>query len=143
MEMNGMEAPAKAAGEIAADGAAEQAATLYDLQPDPEAKVDVRRLPRLAREAVAIVWQAARGDFLVSTVLQAVGGVGVAVQLLLGQRALQALLTPAAAAARSPTCCRGPWPLPWWPRCCSLPPRRSGSASRSSASWSAGTWLSP
>ncbi len=93
MEMNGMEAPAKAAGETAADGAAEQAATLYDLQPDPEAKVDVRRLPRLAREAVAIVWQAARGDFLVSTVLQAAGGVGVAVQLLLGQRALQALLT--------------------------------------------------
>jgi ATP-binding cassette, subfamily B, bacterial len=75
----------------AADGDA-PAATIYDLQPDPEARVNVRRLPRLARRALTIVWAAARHDFLLSTAMQLVGGLGVAVQLLLGQRALQTLL---------------------------------------------------
>ena len=75
----------------AADGDA-PAATIYDLQPDPEARVNVRRLPRLARRALTIVWSAARHDFLLSTAMQLVGGLGVAVQLLLGQRALQTLL---------------------------------------------------
>jgi ATP-binding cassette, subfamily B, bacterial len=68
------------------------AATIYDLQPDPAARVNVRRLPRLARRALTIVWAAARHDFLLSTAMQLVGGLGVAVQLLLGQRALQTLL---------------------------------------------------
>src|SRR5919202_3448262 len=75
----------------AADGDG-QTATIYDLQPDPTAKVNVRRLPRLARGALTIVWQAARSDFLLSTSMQVVGGLGVALQLLLGQRALQTLL---------------------------------------------------
>jgi ATP-binding cassette subfamily B protein len=70
----------------------EPSATIYDLQPDPEAKVNVRRLPRLARRGVRILWVAARQDFLLSTGLQAIGGLGIAVQLLIGQRALQALL---------------------------------------------------
>ncbi len=76
---------------VAADGDG-RSATIYDLQPDPEAKVNVRRLPRLARRAVRIVWEAARRDFLLSTGMQAVGGLGLTVQLLLGQRALQAPL---------------------------------------------------
>jgi ATP-binding cassette subfamily B protein len=66
--------------------------TIYDLQSDTEAKVDMRRLPSLARRGVHILWQAGRRDFLLSTVLQTAGGAGIAVQLLLGQRALQALL---------------------------------------------------
>jgi ATP-binding cassette, subfamily B, bacterial len=66
--------------------------TIYDWQPDPDAKVDVRRLPGVARRGVRILWEAGRRDFLTSTVLQAVSGAGIAVQLLLGQRALQALL---------------------------------------------------
>jgi len=78
------------AGEPAAE---EPPATIYDVQPDPEAKVDVRRLPQLVRQGLRIVWaQPSRRDFVVSTGLQAAGGVGIAVQLLLGQRALQALL---------------------------------------------------
>ena len=66
--------------------------TIYDCQPDPDAKVDMRRLPLLARSGMRICWDAGRRDFLVSTGLQAVGGLGIAVQLLLGQRALAALL---------------------------------------------------
>jgi ATP-binding cassette subfamily B protein len=66
--------------------------TLYDVQPDPAAKVDLRRLPRLSAHALRIAWSAGRGDFLVSALLQLVGGGGIAVLLLLGQRGLDALL---------------------------------------------------
>jgi ATP-binding cassette subfamily B protein len=69
-----------------------RSATIYDLQPDPQARVDLRRLPQLARNALRIVWRAARRDFLLSTGMQLIGGLGITVQLLLGQRALQALL---------------------------------------------------
>jgi ATP-binding cassette subfamily B protein len=82
----GMEAVSDPAGQ-------EAPATIYDTQPDPEAKVDLRRLPRLVRQALRIMWaEPSRRDFVASTALQAVGGAGIAVQLLLGQRALQALL---------------------------------------------------
>lgn len=66
--------------------------TIYDCQPDPEAKVDVRRLPRIARDGLRILWNAGRKEFVTSTVLQAIGGVGIAVQLLIGRNALEALL---------------------------------------------------
>jgi ABC-type multidrug transport system fused ATPase/permease subunit len=66
-------------------------ATIYDCQPDPEAKVDVRRLPRVAAEGLRIVWAAGRRDFLISAGLQAVGGFGIVLLLLLGQEALAAL----------------------------------------------------
>src|SRR6266496_4103019 len=79
-------------GEVFATDGYGPSATIYDLQPDLEARVNVRRLPRLARRAVRIVWEAARRDFLLSTGMQGIGGLGLTVQLLLGQRALQALL---------------------------------------------------
>jgi ATP-binding cassette, subfamily B, bacterial len=66
--------------------------TLFDLETKPEARVDMRRLPSLIRRGVRMVWESGRSDFLLSTVLQATGGAGIAVQLLLAQRALQALL---------------------------------------------------
>ncbi|HZA20248.1 MAG TPA: ABC transporter ATP-binding protein [Actinomycetota bacterium] len=70
----------------------ESAVTVYDFQPDVEAKVDVRRLPRLILEGLKIVWAAGKNDLIVSTLLQAAGGVGVAALLILGQRALGALI---------------------------------------------------
>jgi ATP-binding cassette subfamily B protein len=94
------ERPAERADERADDRPAERAderadepaaVTIYDRQPDPEAKVDVRRLPAVARRAVRILWDAAPTDFVLSIALQSVGGLGIAVQLLLGQRALAEL----------------------------------------------------
>jgi ATP-binding cassette, subfamily B, bacterial len=75
------------------DDAAPDAAapTIFDCQVDPEAKVDFRRLPALARDGLRILWEAGRREFVVSTALQAIGGAGIAVQLILGQRALDAL----------------------------------------------------
>lgn len=66
-------------------------ATIFDLQPDLESKVDVRRLPRLTVEGIRLLLSAGRADFVVSTVLQAVGGLGLAIELVVGQRALAAL----------------------------------------------------
>src|SRR6266511_4089427 len=69
----------------------EPAVTIYDLHADSEAKVDVRRLPRLVREGLAMTWAAGRGDLLASVGLQLLSGAGLAAQLLVGQRALAAL----------------------------------------------------
>jgi ATP-binding cassette, subfamily B, bacterial len=67
--------------------------TIYDCQPDPAAKVDLRRLPKLSAHALRIAWSAGRGELVASVLLQLVGGGGIAVMLLLGQRGLEALLT--------------------------------------------------
>jgi ATP-binding cassette, subfamily B, bacterial len=66
-------------------------ATIYEQGPDPDAKVDVRRLPRLCVQGFRIIMSAGRRDFIVSISLQTLAGFGLAVQLVLGQRALAAL----------------------------------------------------
>jgi ATP-binding cassette, subfamily B, bacterial len=68
-------------------------ATIFDLQPDPDAKVDLRRLPGLAREAVRIVGASSRRELALVVTLQVVGAVAVVVLLLLGQQALSAVAT--------------------------------------------------
>ncbi len=57
-----------------------------------EGKVSLRRIPAIARAALRLVWAAGRREFLIATSLQVLNGAGIAVQLLLGQRALAALL---------------------------------------------------
>ena len=64
--------------------------------PD-EGKVNLRKLPQIARSAFELVWAAGRREFLITTTLQVINGAGIAVQLLLGQRALAALLEPGGA----------------------------------------------
>jgi ATP-binding cassette subfamily B protein len=66
--------------------------TIYDIQVAEENKVRVRALPRLTRQALRIAWAAGRREFLLSTLLQIIGGGGIALLLLLGEQGLQALL---------------------------------------------------
>ena len=66
--------------------------TIYDIQEAERSKVRVRALPRLIRQAVHIAWAAGRSEFVVSTLLQIIGGGGIALLLLLGEQGLQALL---------------------------------------------------
>jgi hypothetical protein len=66
--------------------------TIYDLQPGEKSKVRVRALPRLTQQAVRVAWAAGRSEFLVSALLQIIGGGGIVLLLLLGQQGLQALL---------------------------------------------------
>jgi CBS domain containing-hemolysin-like protein len=65
--------------------------TIYDSQAAEDSKVRVRALPRLTRQALRIARAAGRREFVVSTLLQIIGGGGI-VLLLLGQKGLQALL---------------------------------------------------
>jgi len=67
------------------------AATIYDYGPDPDVKIDVRRLPALTAQGLRIMFAAERREFLVSTGIQILGGAGLALQLVVGQRALSVL----------------------------------------------------
>jgi ATP-binding cassette, subfamily B, bacterial len=75
--------------DVAEDERADAATTIFDLEPDPEAKVDIRRLPGRIREGVRIVRAAAGREFALVVGLQLVGGLGVVALLVLGQRALE------------------------------------------------------
>lgn len=83
--------------------------TMFDAYGDPEAKVDVRQLPQLLGKGVRLVWDAGRRDFLLSTLLQAAGGVGIAALLLLGREAVTVVL--AASRAELPLTAVAPWAL--------------------------------
>jgi ATP-binding cassette subfamily B protein len=74
------------------DQTVEQPLTVYDLQSREDAKVDLRRLPDLVRRALNLVTRAGKREFVLSTTLQFLSAATIAVQLVVGQRALQALL---------------------------------------------------
>ena len=59
---------------------------------EPASSVGLRHLPRLCRLALSIAWTAGRGDLILSTALQVVGGLGLAGLLLIGRSALEKLL---------------------------------------------------
>jgi ATP-binding cassette subfamily B protein len=85
------------------------APTIYDCQPDPEAKVELRRLPRLARRGWKLLWAAAPVDLTVSLTMQFANGAVILLQLLIGQRGLAALF--AAVGNRSSLVAVAPWAL--------------------------------
>jgi ATP-binding cassette subfamily B protein len=66
--------------------------TIYDIQAAEESKVRVRALPRLTRQGLQIAWAAGPREFMISTLLQVIGGGCIVLLLLLGQEGLQALL---------------------------------------------------
>ena len=66
--------------------------TLYDIQAAEDRKVRVRALPGLTLRGLRIAWAASRREFIVTTLLQIIGGVGIALLLLLGQEGVQTLL---------------------------------------------------
>jgi hypothetical protein len=66
--------------------------TIYDVQSAENAKVRVRALPRLTRQALRLAWAAGPKEFMISTLLQVIGCGGIVLLLLLGQEGLQALL---------------------------------------------------
>ena len=71
--------------------AVEQPITIYDLQTREDAKIDLKRMPDLVRRSLRIVLAAGRKEFILSTALQFVSAAAIAVQLIVGRAALQAL----------------------------------------------------
>ena len=57
--------------------------TWADIYESPQGERSLRRLPRLCREAVQLVWAAGRHELLVVLAIKAVSGAGLAVVLLL------------------------------------------------------------
>ena len=81
---------------LAGTGAGEEDSrpvTIYDIQSAEDTKVRVRALPRLTRQALRLARAAAPREFMISTLLQIIGGGGIALLLLLGQQGLQAILS--------------------------------------------------
>ncbi|MGH8927193.1 MAG: ABC transporter ATP-binding protein [Acidimicrobiia bacterium] len=85
----------------------EQPITVYDLNSREDARVDLRRMPRLIRAAVRIILAAGRREFLLSTTLQFVTATTIGIQLIVGRGALEALLDADRGAASLSTV--GPW----------------------------------
>jgi ATP-binding cassette, subfamily B, bacterial len=67
--------------------------TWADIYESPEVDRSLRRLPRLCREAVQLVWAAGRRELLVVLVIKAVNGVGLAAILLLGKGVLDGVIS--------------------------------------------------
>ena len=66
--------------------------TWVDIYDSPEVDRSLRRLPRLCREAVQLVWAAGRRELLIVLGVKAVNGIGLAAVLLLGKGVLDGVL---------------------------------------------------
>ena len=66
--------------------------TAFDLGSPVDRRSRLRRTPRLAYEALAIVWKASRRHFVTTFLLQLASGVGTAVLLLVARRIMQELI---------------------------------------------------
>jgi hypothetical protein len=64
--------------------------TIFDIHKHAN-KVRLRRLPAIMARALQLVWDVARGEFLIVTALQAVGGLGLVLPILAGRNLLSAL----------------------------------------------------
>ena len=62
---------------------------IYEMNNRCEGR-SVRDLPRLVTAGVAITWQAGRRELIIMTVLKGLSGVGVAAEVIVGRRVLEA-----------------------------------------------------
>ncbi len=65
--------------------------TIYEMNNRGEGR-SVRDLPRLVTAGVAITWQAGQRELIIITALEVLSGVGVAAEVIVGRRVLEALL---------------------------------------------------
>jgi ATP-binding cassette, subfamily B, bacterial len=66
--------------------------TWSDIYESPQVDRSLRRLPRLCREAVRLVWAAGRHELLVVLAIKVVNGLGLAAVLLLGKGVLDEVI---------------------------------------------------
>jgi ATP-binding cassette subfamily B protein len=77
----------------AAGAAGTRAFSVYDHIQAPPDRRSVRKLPRLIKGALELVWRASRQDLLITVSLQLVSGIGLAVQLLAARRLLAVIVS--------------------------------------------------
>jgi ATP-binding cassette, subfamily B, bacterial len=66
--------------------------TIYEMNSPGQGR-SVRELPRLVAAGVGITWRAGRRELITMTVLEVLSGIGVALEVLVGQRVLEAVLS--------------------------------------------------
>src|ERR1700689_2085066 len=81
--------------------------TIYELNAHGE-KRSAREIPRLVAAGVAITWHAGRRELITMAVLELLSGVGVAAEVVVGRRVLEAILTTQRAGAGAGLA--GVWP---------------------------------
>src|SRR5215213_432401 len=77
--------------------------TWVDIYESPQGERSLRRLPRLCREAVRLVWAAGRHELLVVLAIKVVSGVGLGVVLLLGKGLLDGVIAAGRSGAGAAT----------------------------------------
>src|SRR6266852_1026496 len=65
--------------------------TIYELNASGEGR-PAREIPRLVGAGLAITWRAGRRELITMAVLELLSGVGVAVEVVVGRRVLEAVL---------------------------------------------------
>src|SRR4029453_8753700 len=86
-------APATATtGEVTDGDVTTGGVTWSDIYESPQVERSLRRLPRLCREAIQLVWAAGRHELQVVLAIKAVSGAGLAVVLLLGKGVLDGVI---------------------------------------------------
>src|SRR5580692_781062 len=83
--------------------------TIYELNARGE-KRSVREIPRLVAVGVAITWHAGRRELTTMAVLELLSGVGVAAEVVVGRRVLEAILATQHAGAGAGAGLAGVWP---------------------------------
>jgi ATP-binding cassette subfamily B protein len=83
--------------------------TIYELNARGE-KRSVREIPRLVAAGVAITWHAGRRELTTMAVLELLSGVGVAAEVVVGRRVLEAILATQHAGAGAGAGLAGVWP---------------------------------
>jgi ATP-binding cassette subfamily B protein len=77
--------------------------TWADVYESPQVDRKLRRLPRLVREAVRLVWAAGRRELLVVLAIKTVNGLGLAAVLLLGKGVLDGVIAAGRSGAGAET----------------------------------------
>jgi ATP-binding cassette, subfamily B, bacterial len=72
--------------------------TIYELNASGEGRSS-REMPRLVRAGLAIVWRAGRRELITMTGLEVLTGIGVAAEVVVGRRVLEAILATQHASA--------------------------------------------
>jgi ATP-binding cassette, subfamily B, bacterial len=65
--------------------------TIYEMNAVPDGR-SAREIPRLVGAGLAITWRAGKRELITMTALEVVSGIGVAAEVVVGRRVLEAIL---------------------------------------------------
>ena len=97
------------AGGSRAGGGKQAGPTIFEMNNRGEHR-PIRELPRLITAGVTITWRASRRELIIMTALEALSGVGVAAEVIVGRRVLEAILALSSPGQHTGTGLATVWP---------------------------------